>query len=262
VNDIRVNSWDELVGQLYSGAWQPALQRFRSTCAFRGMPDAAFSLRSSLLRLSDDPARVERHLLRNFRKYARYHTRADDSVWSWLALAQHHGLPTRMLDWTYSPFVALHFATLGARQCECDSVVWCVDYVCAQEHLPEKLRRALKAEEADVFTTEILERALESLDDLGRMAEEPFVIFFEPPSIDDRIVNQMALFACMSHPDAALDDWLARRPHLCRRVLIPAKLKREARDKLDQANITERVLFPGLDGLCSWLARYYSPSSR
>ena len=60
-------------------------------------------------------------------------------------------------------------------------------------------------------------------------------------------------------PRARLDRWLERHPDLCRRLILPAALKWEVRDKLDQANITERVLFPGLDGLCRWLTRFYSP---
>src|SRR5207237_2563203 len=134
-----------------------------------------------------------------------------------------------------------------------ESVVWCVDYVKTNQMLPASLTALLREEGADVFTAEMLSRAASSLPAFDRLAPDPFVVFFEPPSLDDRIVNQFALFALMSTADAALDDWLVEHPEMCRKIIIPAAAKWEIRDKLDQANITERVLMPGLDGLSSWL---------
>jgi hypothetical protein len=66
----------------------------------------------------------------------------------------------------------------------------------------------------------------------------------------------------MSDPSLVLDDWLETHPALARKIIIPASLKWEIRDKLDQANVNERVLFPGLDGLSRWLKRHYSPSTQ
>jgi hypothetical protein len=77
--------------------------------------------------------------------------------------------------------------------------------------------------------------------------------------MDDRIVNQFALFSVLPNAARAVDDWLEKHPSLFRRIIIPAEMKWEFRDKLDQCNITERVLFPGLDGLSAWLWRHYSP---
>ena len=102
----------------------------------------------------------------------------------------------------------------------------------------------------------MLER-FRTLADFDRLSQDPFVIFLEPPSLDPRITNQFALFSLMPDPAARLDTWLTRAPHVARRIVIPAALKWEVRDKLDQLNINERVLFPGLDGLSRWLTRYY-----
>ena len=256
IREIRVGSWSELQESLFEDSWQESLQRHRSRFAFRGSPTIGDSLRTRLSRLG--PV-AERHLLRNFRKFARLNSVPGDSVWNWLALAEHHGLPTRLLDWTFSPFVALHFATDDPADFEQDGAVWCLDYVAAHRMLPARLRRILEAESADVFTAEMLGRAAETLEDLDRLSRSPFLLFMDPPSLDDRIVNQYALFSLLSDAALALEDWIGRRPALARRIVIPAALKWEVRDKLDQANVTERVLFPGLDGLSRWLWRYYTP---
>ena len=260
----RPKTWNELTELLYADSWRPALGRFRSRYAYRGMVDVNSRLNTTLSQLGAQYAQNEVHLLRNFRRYAHGAATGSpvpgDSVWNWLSLAQHHGLPTRLLDWTYSPFVALHFATFEPSTFDRDGVVWCIDYAKAHQLIPPSLRNALRSESADVFTAEMLDRVTPTLGELDRLGRRrPFVLFLEPPSLDDRIVNQFALFALMSSATVSLEDWLIGHPDLAHPIVIPASLKWEIRDKLDQANISERVLFPGLDGLCKLLKRYYSP---
>jgi hypothetical protein len=207
----------------------------------------------------DSADALEEHILRNFRKYAYRETYSGYSIWNWMALGQHHGLSTRLLDWTYSPLVAMHFVTRDTRRFDVDGVIWCVDYHRTNELLPRPLKEILGEEGSAVFTADMLSRAADSLSDFDRMSDEPFVAFFEPPSLDERIVNQYALFSLVSNACLRLDQWLHDHPEVYRRVIVPAELKLEIRDKLDQANITERVMHPGLDGLCHWLNRYYTP---
>ena len=259
MEEIRVESWSELHELLFADTWQEALGRYRSNFAYRGDSSAGNDLTTSLARLGGPYEELERHLLRNFRKYARRDSVVHDSIWDWLAVAKHHNLPTRLLDWSYSPYVALHFATASHERYDLDGAIWCVDYVRAKALLPARLREILDEEGANTFTAELLEQAARTLDELDRLDPQPFAIFFEPPSLDERIVNQYALFSLMSSATAGMDEWLAAHPELVRRLVVPAALKWEARDKLDQANITERVLFPGLDGLSAWLRRHYSP---
>ncbi|NDY73713.1 FRG domain-containing protein [Desulfobacter hydrogenophilus] len=276
--DIIVDSWGMLQEELFKGAWNDAIQRYRPPFVYRGLSDASYRLETSLMRLGGPFWSLEKHLLRNFRKYSRAQGREDpDSFWHLLAVAQHHGLPTRLMDWTYSPYIALHFALANLERFDLDGVIWRINYKQVHDRLPSELKGQLAAEGAQAFTVELLTsigqespdcrvgektfhqyvETLTQFDALGR--SEEFLLFFEPPSIDERIVNQYALFSVMPNPRRVIDDWLNLHADLFQRIIIPGSLKWECRDKLDLCNITERVLFPGLDGLGSWLKRHYSP---
>ena len=259
-NTIIIRSWPHLCEEVYYDAWKPDLARYRTDYAFRGLSDSSYKLKNSFVRNCGKKPELEYHMLRNFRKYARtFEPSLTKTTWRLLVLAEHHGLPTRLLDWTYSPFIAMHFATSNTDKFDTDGVIWKVDFVRVNHLSPTPLADKLNAEKCNAFTVEMLEETIPDLSYFDNLNDPNHVIFFEPPSLDDRIVNQFAFFSVMSSPTSNMSKWLEKRPELYRKIIIPKELKWEVRDKLDQANITERVLFPGLDGLAGWLKRHYLP---
>lgn len=260
--EIIVRDWQDLQEQLFRDTWDAQINRHRSSYIYRGLNSVDHELKTSLQRLGGPYARLEKHLLRNFRKYAHRDAAPGKSTWNWLALAQHHGLPTRLMDWTYSPYVALHFATNEIDSYNEDGLLWAINYVKLNQFLPQKLQKVIKRENSNVFTAEMLDSVCKNLDELGELEQSPFLLFLEPPSLDARIVNQYALFSLLSGSETLLGEWLEAREHQIFRIRIPASLKWEIRDKLDQGNITERVLMPGLSGLSEWLKRHYSSAER
>lgn len=268
IKPIEVKSWSELQDALFFQGFNQNLGRFRSPYAFRGMTSSEFDLQPSLMRLGHEPGAlpiIERALIRNFRKYADRDVTRTMSSWEWLALAQHHGLPTRILDWTFSPFVALHFATDDLSKKTLDAVVWMVNFEETNKLLHPALRAELEQERTVAFSVEMLLKLYTDVFQWSaeeEMQSHPFVLFLEPPSLDHRIINQFGVFSLMSSLSVDLREWLGRQqkhtPNIVRKVIVPARLKWEVRDKLDQMNLTERVIMPGLDGLSAWLRRWYS----
>jgi hypothetical protein len=139
----------------------------------------------------------------------------------------------------------LPFSVLRQGLFDIDRVIWVVDFERAHRPLPTPLSECLGAEGAQTLTVELLSslqprndgrspqeessfhdviRSLEQFDGLGR--ESDFLLFFDPPSMDDRIVNQFALFSVMPNAGMPVDDWLKSRKGLHKRVILPRTLKR------------------------------------
>lgn len=266
IQTIEPKTWLELQSILFEDK-NEEIDRFRSRYAYRGVANSSYGLETSIQRIGRKPSDMEGNLIRTFQKYAPINTLIDDynNFWNWISLGQHHGLPTRLLDWTFSPNVALHFLTEFIPSYEKEGVIWMVDFLEMRNFLPPKLRDRLEQKNILTFTSEDLKEAIgNSIEEVEAFTRKNSnsIVFFEPPSIDDRIVNQFAMFSFMLDPDSNKLEWLSNHPSLFKRIIIPASLKWEIRDKLDQANITERIIYPGLDGISRWIARWYSEKDK
>jgi NTP pyrophosphohydrolases including oxidative damage repair enzymes len=117
------------------------------------------------------------------------------------------------------------------------------------------------AKGAKTFAVGELNKLAPTLEILDQI-KNPCLIFFEPPSIDERIINQYSLSSVMPGVMANPEEWLKAHRKLCEKIIIPSEIKSDIRDALDQSNLTERVFFPSLDGLSDWLVRYYGLPTR
>lgn len=274
IKEIEIKNIDQLNSIIWEQKYHDSIKRNRSNYLYRGIPNVDFRLVTSLQRncgiKKDD---IESSILRNFTKYAAIEDPIlNSSVWRQLIIGQHHGLPTRLLDWTYSVLVALHFATSGEELGSMDRhdcALWKIDILEMNRRLPLRYQNILKSKNAFLMTVDMMDELTrnerneqEALKRYDEDMEGRAMVLLEPPSLDQRIISQYSYFSVIPSviehggDDLGIEEFLDDTNNTVK-YIIDAGLKWRIRDMLDQMNINERIVYPGLDGLTMWLKRHY-----
>ncbi len=260
-----VQSLGDLLDRATPNEPDAASGRLRDTAIYRGVASTDGRLFSSLDRLggTEPPhtkAHLEEHLLRNFIRYGRpFLPEGRENLWEIMVIAEHHGLPTRLLDWTHSPLVAAHFATLASKE-GMDRTVWKLNWKAV--HKKFGLRDLVFL--VDDLDALLKERGLPSAWEFLNKppADKQFVCVLEPPAVTQRLAVQSGVFTLCATKDQSLDQILEENglSEAVTQFVIPAVKTDYVRDQLDLCTLDERRLFPGLDGIAAELRRYYSAS--
>jgi len=190
---------------------------------YRGVSNIEYKLITTLGRVKLKPNEsfedVERKALRTFKERAiPFITTMPANDWEWLALAQHHGLPTRLLDWTRNPLVALYFSVSNFNNNEQSAI-----------YVLNKKQKTID---------------IEKQKNSGAIESEP--MRYIPSHVTPRIIAQNGLFTFHSgKPDQPFEaDELDK-------IIIPAERRKILKQELYRYGTHEASMFPGLDGLAS-----------
>ena len=262
VKTCEINDMMDFSQLLMEQRYRPEIDRYRSLHIYRGMPDANYRIITSLQRMCKHKAmELEPVILANFTKYAALEDPSiESSVWRQMVLGQHHGLPTRLLDWSFSPLTSLHFALSDYNLEEMDQhdcVVWRIDVKEIHSMLPAKYQEIMQKEKSTVFSLKMLQEACASPEEYDADMMGKAMLIVEPPSLEPRIINQYSFFSIVPFGMENVEAFLDERTEKTVRYVIKKEIRWQVRDLLDQLNISERIVYPGLDGLSRWLARHY-----
>jgi len=236
---VRIGSWDDYLEIISESPYQ--------NWAFRGQRDASVPLFSTLSRyfmsFRVDPRawpEQEERILRIFKRKAIHFLedvpdREDD--FEWLALMQDHGAPTRLLDFTWSPYVAAFFALHNTTE---EGVIWACN--------PVEIEKMKKVE-------------LEKLGGFRKFflsGTSNFVWLSEPYAMNRRLIAQSGTFLVPGVLDRSIEEILKEYPNpretLIKFILPADKVREKGMRELYRMNITQSTLFPDLDGLARSLA--------
>jgi len=279
VEIIDIDSWQSF--QSHVASYSQGHNRYK--WCFRGHAEWDWLLETSLERLSRHPhenmERAERILLGRFKRQAHHfltRTPAENDFVEWLALMQHWGVPTRLLDFTLSPYVALFFALRekpraasgkmpDGHNCECSpthAALWAMHHVGLQSLAMDEFR----AEGTPIKTGETRE-ALKNALRKGSLLKA--VLPIQPFFLNERLAAQQGLFLCPVSFRLPFELLITQSRYfgifprdgataIARKLRIPLSQRGKMLRELFRMNIGSASLFPGLEGYARSIGESYS----
>jgi hypothetical protein len=238
------------------------------------MSDSSHHLRSSLEReLEKTPfwntrrAEAERIIINEFKRRAHHYTR-EVPGWNedidWLALMRHHGAPTRLLDWTRSPYVALFFAAQGAILGDGKPAIWILN-------IDQCVKRACRTVEEHLGKVLAIEPPIETHNLFSICQRHSFEIVFpvEPIRVNERFAIQQGVLLYPGNISKSFDENLEAGVGMDDMIKyeIPRDLIFVIMYQLHMATVSSATLLPGLDGFSAsmrellWLPEYIEEES-
>jgi hypothetical protein len=260
---VEILNWPHLVYELsrfQNGVW---IFRGAGNRDFELLPKIGRKNTLSVMHREEKLAftELEKRILQQFRSRAVAHIIGDRTDWEWLVIAQHHGVPTRLLDWTRNPFVAAFFALWDrdpdGNDCKVqdpwhDSDLTEEPYPLHAENVEERSR--FEGDDCAVIYAWYAHEVLDIRNKRCPFEGYKKISLLNPPHVDQRIIAQDGVFTAFPDPKIALDQEKTRR------LLIQKKDKVVFLKRLFRMGMHEAWLFPDLDGIArhlSWRLRNY-----
>jgi hypothetical protein len=189
--------------------------------------------------------------------------RLTSTDWEWDSyfLMQHHGAPTRLLDWTDSALIALHFAIRDKQVPPKGGAIiyvldpyWLLDQINGDDELKRAKNRwkeyAAKDSSVEAGDWDRLYLPADEEDFEDKLLDTPAIpILFDSPHVTRRIAAQRSRFMIFGTDPLWLSSRLDKRDSHLVSISIPSTSISRIRQQLRDAGVTESVVFPDLDGL-------------
>lgn len=190
---------------------------------------------------------------------------APDDFVAWLEISQHFGVPTRLLDFTENPLIALYFACVDKP--EKDGVIWIID-----EHSYNRKFHSINGMvRADISKGTVNDIIFNEIIMPQNIGQNQFPWIYKPYYREERMNMQSSVFMLWGHKINKLTDFLDSSDYMTfsppinnqthgiiGRIEISKKIKQKVLQQLNLLGINEKFVYPGLDGIGKHIKKKYS----